>query len=89
MPGEAGRTISTCAIWAATACVLIFSGLYRTGGDAQADWVMLGCTALVALAAAAATITVWLAHGKRAAGGEAVHLAANTQREGTGSENKP
>ena len=61
MPGEAGRTISTCAIWAATACVLIFSGLYRAGGDAQAGWVMLGCTALVAPAAAAATITVWLA----------------------------
>jgi hypothetical protein len=54
------RTVSTCAIWAAVACALIFSGLFQIENvAAPVAWICV--PAVLAVAAAGATHAVWKA----------------------------
>jgi hypothetical protein len=61
MSNETSRTISTCAIWAAVACILTFSNLYRLNiqGDFLAITILVGVPAVLGAAAAAGTIAIW------------------------------
>jgi hypothetical protein len=60
MSNETSRTISTCAIWAAVACILTFSNLYRLNiqGDFLAITILVGVPSVLG-AAAAAAIAIW------------------------------
>ena len=55
MSSELAKTISTCAIWAATAVVLTF-GLFRMNGSTE---FFVFVTLIIAVAAAGATAAVW------------------------------
>jgi hypothetical protein len=55
MTCELSKTISTCAIWLATAVILTF-GVFRMNGDMVFFWIT---TAMIAGIAYAATRVVW------------------------------
>jgi hypothetical protein len=61
MNSESSKTISTCVIWAAVACILTFSGLYHMNiqGGFLAFTILVGVPAILGAAAAVATAAIW------------------------------
>jgi hypothetical protein len=55
MTNELSKTVSTCAIWLATACIFVF-GLFRMTGTTD---FFLFATLFIAVAALGATVAVW------------------------------
>jgi hypothetical protein len=80
MKDELAKTISTCAIWLATAVILTF-GLFRMTGNA---FFFLCATGVIAGAACIGTAVVWLPMKD---GGSTD--AASSPRSGPGERNEP
>jgi arginine exporter protein ArgO len=59
MNSEVAKTIATCGVWLATACILTFGGVFKLTGDIMALLVMMGVPAIVAYAAMEATKAIW------------------------------
>ena len=85
MTNELSRTIATCAIWFATACIFTF-GLFRMNGSTEFFVIV---TLILASAAAVSTIVVWLPASAWVSGNQGAVAEKSSAQQGNATQVLP